>query len=437
MKLKYMLKKAINVKTGYLVAIVLVLMLVIGGYFSYALFTASTEAKGALNIVTGNLHSLIESKDLDKSKSISINPNETKTITLKLVNANGRKAKVNLYYESTSNKLEIGYLSQGAKAPSKSGYVLDENGAKGDSKTIYIRIKNNDSAANVITFGTDAGLDDKDLEFPSNKKNIDLIEGTTINENITAAFTYDQVNDATKCITGEEPTCQPTKCYENNDKDSCHAGTIIKYKVSNTEEYYFHVVKDDGKTMTLQSRNSLGNRDSWYQNDSTPGVSDNTKGPLTYIEKIEKRCEGWTNAKDLEYEMGVTEFNKNAFTGCDDNLSCTTNTYTMKNRTAKARMITVQEAVMVGCTTTAGSCPIWMYNYTYNATAAGGTEDDTYAPNSSYNTGTFTMNAYTGNSTQVWYVTNTGTLSKANTYSLNNSNGYGIKTVIEISKKVS
>ena len=189
--------------------------------------------------------------------------------------------------------------------------------------------------------------------------------------------------------------------------------------------------------MTLQSRNSLGNRDSWYQNDSTPGVSDNTKGPLTYIEKIEKRCEGWTNAKDLEYEMGVTEFNKNAFTGCDDNLSCTTNTYTMKNRTAKARMITVQEAVMVGCTTTAGSCPIWMYNYTYNATAAGGTEDDTYAPNSSYNTGTFTMNAYTGNSTQVWYVTNTGTLSKANTYSLNNSNGYGIKTVIEISKKVS
>ena len=60
MKLKYFLKEKLNLSNGYIVAIaVLILIVVIGG--SYALFTTSSESKGALNIVIGDLKTLMES----------------------------------------------------------------------------------------------------------------------------------------------------------------------------------------------------------------------------------------------------------------------------------------------------------------------------------------------------------------------------------------
>lgn len=42
---------------------------------------------------------------------------------------------------------------------------------------------------------------------------------------------------------------------------------------------------------------------------------------------------------------------------------------------AKARMITLQEVVSLGCTTVNKSCPIWMYNYLKNAIVNGGTNE--------------------------------------------------------------
>ena len=102
MKLKYFLKQKINIHTGYLILIVLVTILVIGGYFSYALFTTSSESKGALNIVTGNLYALIESTDLDSDKEVVVAPGEARVVAMDLVNVNGRDAKLNLFYKATS-----------------------------------------------------------------------------------------------------------------------------------------------------------------------------------------------------------------------------------------------------------------------------------------------------------------------------------------------
>ena len=106
MKLKYLLKKTINIKSSYLIMLIAGMLVVVGGCISYAIFTVTSESKGVLNIVTGNLYSYIDSIDLDKNKSVTVAPGSVTTVTLKLLNVNGIEAKLNLYYSTTnSNRL--------------------------------------------------------------------------------------------------------------------------------------------------------------------------------------------------------------------------------------------------------------------------------------------------------------------------------------------
>lgn len=179
---------------------------------------------------------------------------------------------------------------------------------------------------------------------------IEGVRGELPNSNILAIYQY----DATNCITGEESTCveltTPPTTYT--------LGTIIKYKVNSTEEKYFHVISDNEKTLTLQQIESTVSG-AWYSEEE-----DNTKGPMTILPLLESATASWTNVKDQTYTMGTTPFNNNSFTGCyeteTNELVCTTNTYTLPERTAKARMITMQELTSLGCSKVEGSCPAWL-----------------------------------------------------------------------------
>lgn len=51
------------------------------------------------------------------------------------------------------------------------------------------------------------------------------------------------------------------------------------------------------------------------------------------------------------------------------------NRYTLAQRTAKARMITMQEVIKLGCSASDNSCPVWMHNYLNTSTSYGGTVD--------------------------------------------------------------
>ena len=203
--------------------------------------------------------------------------------------------------------------------------------------------------------------------------------------NFMAAYTY----NSSTCITGEESSCQKTECYNNKTKGSCPNGTIIKYKVNDTTVKYFHVIHDDGETMTMQQReNTIYNR-GWYSSQDT------TKGPLTVLPELEKATKDWTNVNLQTYTMGTTNFNgTNAYTGCSANdstgiITCSRNVYTLGARTARARMITVQEATSLGCKTKGQSCPNYMNNYLYKSTENGGTVND-----EGQNYGYWTMGAY-------------------------------------------
>jgi len=144
---------------------------------------------------------------------------------------------------------------------------------------------------------------------------------------------------------------------------------------------------------------------------------------------LESATSDWTNVLNQVYTMRTTIFKDNAFTGCLTYNVCTTNSYTLGQKTAKARLISVQEASSLGCTKDLQSCPVWMYNYLNNSTGYGGTVDQTgdiYGKNWGY----WTMNANSSNSSAIWNIFYSGYLSSIDT----TGNTRGGRAVVVIEK---
>lgn len=281
------------------------------------------------------------------------------------------------------------------------------------------------SAVLFLLLGTVSFSRSSDRNFIGKiEEELNELAGSTIipeyqyhNPNMLVVYQYDYINIETFCVTGEEKSCVLLK----TEADSIYnRGTIIKYRVNSNESYYFHVLHDDGDTLTLQQRENILTGQ-WYLE------PDNTKGPLTAISALESETSDWINVNDQTYTMGSTVFGNgiNAMTGCSPYSSCTKNTYAWETRTAKARMITLQEAAEQGCSSVELDCPIYMSNYLSNSTEYGGT----------VNRGTtnryWTMNAHSSSSypSNAWYV-----LSNRRVVSYPSNNTYGIRAVIVINK---
>ena len=246
-------------------------------------------------------------------------------------------------------------------------------------------------------------------------------------DKFVAAYKYSTAT-STKCITGEESTCVKSTCYKTKTSGSCPAGTIIKYKVNDTTILNFHVMFDNGSTMTMQSQRNLANSVSWitkgdYDDSKLSGTCDYTygactnKGPLTAITLLEEVTSTWTNVDEQTYTMGKTN---DRYTQCSSETECNSNSYTWESRKGKARMITVQEAAALGCTQKQNSCPIWMLNYLVDSTKYGGTVNDNGSR------GYDTMNT-SGYYTACWGIHENGYLYY--------SGGYGgIRPVVVVSK---
>ena len=166
-RIKYQWKKL--KKSNYIVIIgIISLFLVVGG-FSYALFTSSAERKGSLNIVTGEIAATIESDGLDKNHSMIIKSGESKEIDITLKNENERDAKFNFWYE-VAEGVNVSYDSTKDEPMGEEGEVIKDSGVK----TYRLKVANNTDENEVITFGSEGGLYNKKLSFPSGKK---IVEG--------------------------------------------------------------------------------------------------------------------------------------------------------------------------------------------------------------------------------------------------------------------
>ena len=166
-RIKYQWKKL--KKSNYIMLVGIISLFLIVGGFSYALFTSSTERRGSLNIVTGEIAATMESDGLDKNHSMIIKSGESKEIVITLKNENERDAKFNFWYEGAEG-VNVSYDSTKDEPMGEEGEVIRNNGVK----TYRLKIANNTDKDEVITFGSNGGLYNKKLSFPNGKK---IVEG--------------------------------------------------------------------------------------------------------------------------------------------------------------------------------------------------------------------------------------------------------------------
>ena len=194
----------------YILVIVLISILLIGGYFSYALFTVSKEKSNAISIVTGNLtYELLV--DGTKGTTLSVPGNTTKEFTITLTNPNNRTARFNFYYVgSLASNVTAGYKTgDGINTPPEAkGINLEKSGTSGSSNTYKIKVSNNTSSSKTINLGVQVGLDYNDLSLPSNGHLFSEAPKETVADYVLAdpgpnGDTYDDGVDT--FITGEDP----------------------------------------------------------------------------------------------------------------------------------------------------------------------------------------------------------------------------------------
>ena len=125
----------------YIIVMILISLLVVGGYFSYAMFTVSKERSNAISIVTGNLiyDLIVDGEDIEK---LTVPAGTTKVFTVVLSNPNNRIARFNFYYLGTlPDGVSTGYslLSDGMVTPIEA-IKITMNDAKGLTGDVEYRV---------------------------------------------------------------------------------------------------------------------------------------------------------------------------------------------------------------------------------------------------------------------------------------------------------
>ncbi len=154
----------------YMIIMVIITLLILGGYFSYAMFTVTKEKENAISIVTGNLtYELLV--DDEETNALTVSANSRKDFIVTLSNPNNRVGRFNFYYEgSLPEGVDIGYIEkEGVNTPpSSTGINLEKVDTTGSSNTYVVRVANTTNSSVTINLGVSVGLDYNDLELPDN-----------------------------------------------------------------------------------------------------------------------------------------------------------------------------------------------------------------------------------------------------------------------------
>ena len=154
----------------YMIVMIIVTLSILGGYFSYAMFTVTKEKSNAISIVTGNLIYDLKVDGIDQ-EILVVPAGTTKVFTVTLSNPNNRKARYNFYYVgSISNDVKAGYIvdCETNNLPTSVGVNLEASGSAGSSNIYKIMVENNSENEISIELGVNVGLDYNDLKLPSN-----------------------------------------------------------------------------------------------------------------------------------------------------------------------------------------------------------------------------------------------------------------------------
>ena len=194
----------------YMIIMVIITLLILGGYFSYAMFTVTKEKENAISIVTGNLtYELLV--DDEETNALTVSANSRKDFIVTLSNPNNRVGRFNFYYEgSLPDGVDIGYIEkEGVNTPpSSTGINLEKVDTTGSSNTYLVRVSNTTESEISIELGVSVGLDYNDLELPENGHLLRKITSTgtvkeVIEDDIMNRLNYDDSEQT--FVTGSNP----------------------------------------------------------------------------------------------------------------------------------------------------------------------------------------------------------------------------------------
>lgn len=400
-------------------AVIIMLIISLGITYSYFVAKIKENNKTETVIKAGSMELIFTgTKEINAD---NIYPGQTLAKTFSVENLNNIDMKFNIYLENVNNTFEddLVYILKNdegdvtttrilPKTRVGKSYILYDLEIKANTiinYTLEITFVNKDELQNTqgSIFNATLGIDNEN----SNK-----VE--TKNDKIVNVFEYDnETTSSTYCVNGTEETCKKSTCYRNLDANSCKSGTIVVYSVNDNSELAFNVLFDDGATMRVQQINKTTESAAWssIQNSSTEN------GPYGILNALETKTANWSNVSPMSYNLGTTVFATNKYTACSNYHDCSNNQYNLEKTNVTARIITVQEAVKLGCTETASSCPTWLTN----------------------GSNIWTSNASSTNTSNAWRIDSTGklsiVLSGCDGYYNNNcgSQTFG-KAVIEIEK---
>ena len=194
----------------YMIVMIIITLLILGGYFSYAMFTVSKEKGNAISIVTGNLEYKL-TVDEEETNKLTVESNSVKDFIVTLSNPNNIKARFNFYYIGEEpSYTKIGYIVEEGMniPPSEVGTTLEKVNTAGSSNTYIVRVINNSGSSVEFTLGVSVGLDYNDLSLKDDGHLLEEITdkgevGTVVLDDISKDSIYDDGTDT--FITGQYP----------------------------------------------------------------------------------------------------------------------------------------------------------------------------------------------------------------------------------------
>ena len=194
----------------YMIVMIIITLLILGGYFSYAMFTVTKEKENAISIVTGNLTYELEVED-NETNTLTVPANSRKDFIVTLSNPNNRIARFNFYYlGDLPDGVDIGYIEKDEYnvPPTEFGINLEKVSTAGSSNTYIVRVANTTSSSVTINLGVSVGLDYNDLELPSDGHLLRKITSTgtvkeVIEDDIMNRLNYE--DEEQTFVTGSNP----------------------------------------------------------------------------------------------------------------------------------------------------------------------------------------------------------------------------------------
>ena len=194
----------------YMIVMIIITLLILGGYFSYAMFTVTKEKSNAVSIVTGNLtYKLLV--DEEEINTLTVPANSRQDFIVTLSNPNNRIARFNFYYlGDLADGVDIGYIEKDEfnVPPTKTGINLEKVDTTGSNNTYIVRVANTTGSEISIELGVSVGLDYNDLELPENGHLLRKITSTgtvkeVIEDDIMNRLNYE--DEEQTFVTGSNP----------------------------------------------------------------------------------------------------------------------------------------------------------------------------------------------------------------------------------------